>query len=119
MRSLSIARSSTAGVGSSGVTRTVRVIGAYYQWQKWTGPVWERPSIGAHWDSYGGNAYNLIGGWGPFEMIDYAVAIGAEPVITTTETSSPEEFADLVTDPLLSLCAQLFLFVVDNCVYAG
>jgi hypothetical protein len=46
--------------------------GAYYQWQKWTGPVWERPSIGAHWDSYGGHAYNLIGGWGMFEMIDYA-----------------------------------------------
>jgi hypothetical protein len=44
--------------------------GAYYQWQKWTGPVWERTaSIGAHWDSYGGNSYNLIGGWGPFEMI--------------------------------------------------
>lgn len=49
--------------------------GEYYQWQKWTGPVWERPSIGAHWDSYGGHAYNLIGGWGPFEMIDYAVAL--------------------------------------------
>ena len=27
--------------------------GEYYQWQKWRGPVWERPSIGAHWDSYG------------------------------------------------------------------
>lgn len=52
--------------------------GAYYQWQKWRGPVWERPSIGAHWDSYNGRAYNLIGGWGPFEMIDYAVALGAE-----------------------------------------
>jgi alpha-L-arabinofuranosidase len=70
--------------------------GVYYQWQKWTGPVWSRPSVGAHWDSYGGNAYNLIGGWGPFEMIDYAVALGAEPIITTTETSTPGEFADLV-----------------------
>lgn len=70
--------------------------GEYYQWQKWTGPVWERESIGAHWDSYGGNSYNLIGGWGPFEMIDYAVALGAEPVITTTMSSSPDSFADLV-----------------------
>ena len=80
-----------------------------------------------------GHAYNLIGGWGPFEMIDYAVALGAvrhstpdstrcllthravarersrtshqaespslrtqEPIITTTMTSTPEEFADLV-----------------------
>ena len=34
--------------------------------------------------------------WGPFEMIDYAVALGAEPVITTTMTSTPEYFADLV-----------------------
>ena len=70
--------------------------GAYYQWQKWTGAPWLRSSIGAHWDSYGGRAYNLIGGWGPFEMIEYAVALGAEPVITTTMTSTPDEFADLV-----------------------
>lgn len=70
--------------------------GKYYQWQRWTGPVWERPSIGAHWDSYNGKAYNLIGGWGPFEMIDYAAALGAEPIITTTMTSTPEEFADLI-----------------------
>ena len=51
--------------------------GKYYQWQRWTGPVWERPSVGAHWDEYNGHSYNLIGGWGPFEMIDYAVALGA------------------------------------------
>jgi len=41
-------------------------------------------------------ADNLIGGWGPFEMIDYAAALGAEPIITTTMTSTPEELADLV-----------------------
>ena len=29
-------------------------------------------------------------------MIDYATALGAEPVITTTMTSTPESFADLV-----------------------
>jgi alpha-L-arabinofuranosidase len=70
--------------------------GKYYQWERWTGPVWKRPSVAAHWDSYGKDAYNLIGGWGPFEMIDYAAALGAEPIITTTMTSSPAEFADLV-----------------------
>ena len=35
--------------------------GEYYQWQKWTGQPWTRPSVGAHWDSYNGNSYNLIG----------------------------------------------------------
>ena len=70
--------------------------GLYYQWQRWTGPVWERPSVGASWASYGHDAYNLIGGWGPFEMIDYAAALGAEPIITTTMTSSADELADLV-----------------------
>ena len=62
--------------------------GAYYQWQKWTGPVWDRPSVGASWKTF--DAYSLIGGWGPFEMIDYAVALGAEPIITTTMTSTPD-----------------------------
>ena len=45
---------------------------------------------------YSGNSYSLIGGWGPFEVIDMAVAMGAEPIITTTSSSSPESFADLV-----------------------
>ena len=29
-------------------------------------------------------------------MIDYAVALGAEPIITATATSTADEFADLV-----------------------
>ena len=29
-------------------------------------------------------------------MIDYATALGAEPIITTTMTSTPNELADLV-----------------------
>ena len=70
--------------------------GVYYQWQRWTGAVWDRPSVGASWSSYGHDAYNLIGGWGPFEMIDYAAALGAEPIITTTMTSTPDELAGLV-----------------------
>ena len=33
---------------------------------------------------------------GPFEVIDMATAMGAEPIITTTSSSTPESFADLV-----------------------
>jgi len=63
----------------------------YYQWQKWTGPPYLRnQSIGAKWKD------NLIGGWGPFEMIDMCNAAGIEPVITTTESSTAGSFADLV-----------------------
>ena len=64
--------------------------GAYYQWEKWRGPAWKRPSAGATW----GRAMNA--GWGPFEMIDMCNAAGIEPVITTTASSSPESFANLV-----------------------
>lgn len=42
--------------------------GTYYQWQRWTGPPWLRPSVGAVWDAYAGTSYSLIGGWGPFEV---------------------------------------------------
>ena len=90
--------------------------GEYYQWQKWTGPVWQRPSIGAVWNAYSGNSYSLIGGWGPFEVIDMAVAMGAEPIITTTSSSTPESFADLVEcAPKMRRCQQrvaccVFLF---------
>ena len=86
----------TAWPDGGGGTPPSNVSGEWYQWQKWTGPVWERPSIGAVWNAYSGNSYSLIGGWGPFEVIDMAVAMGAEPIITTTSSSSPESFADLV-----------------------
>ena len=44
--------------------------GRYYQWQKWTGPPYKRPSVGAVWNAYDGTSYSLLGGWGPFEHID-------------------------------------------------
>lgn len=86
----------TAWPDGGGGTPPSNVSGEWYQWQKWTGPVWKRPSIGAVWNAYSGNSYSLIGGWGPFEVIDMAVAMGAEPIITTTSSSTPESFGDLV-----------------------
>ena len=44
-----------------GGTPPSTVSGSYYQWQKWTGPPWLRPSVGAVWDSYNGRSYSLIG----------------------------------------------------------
>lgn len=70
--------------------------GAYYRWQDWTGPPWLRPSVGAVWNGYYGSSYTLIGGWGPFEAIDMCSALGIEPIITTTSSSSPSDLADLV-----------------------
>eukprot|EP00658_Telonema_sp_P-2_P038649 TRINITY_DN27689_c0_g1_i2.p1 TRINITY_DN27689_c0_g1~~TRINITY_DN27689_c0_g1_i2.p1 ORF type:complete len:676 (-),score=152.23 TRINITY_DN27689_c0_g1_i2:251-2278(-) len=63
----------------------------YYQWQKWTGPAWKRASR-----SDGVWANCLLSGWGPFEMIDMCNALEIQPIITTTDTSSPADFADLV-----------------------
>lgn len=79
-----------------GFTPSSTTSGQYYQWQKWTGPPWLRPSVGAVWDAYRGNSYSLIGGWGPFEVIDMANALGIEPILTTTASSSADELADLV-----------------------
>ena len=63
----------------------------YYQWQKWTGPAWTRPSrANGIW------GMSLLSGWGPFEFIDMCNAMGIEPVITTTDTSSVQDFVDLV-----------------------
>ena len=51
-------------------------------------------------------------------MIDYAAALGAEPIITTTMTSTPDEFADLVTlphpHPSPSLTSQLVPILTDK-----
>ena len=79
-----------------GGTPSSTVSGSYYQWQRWTGPPWLRPSVGAVWDAYDGRSYSLIGGWGPFEVIDMANALKIEPILTTTASSSPSELADLV-----------------------
>ena len=40
--------------------------GAYYEWQKWTGPPWRRPSVGAVWDQATGlgQGYSLVGTYG-------------------------------------------------------
>ena len=62
----------------------------WYEWSRWTGPVWKRPSTGQEW---GGN---LISGWGPFDFIDFCNAAGIEPVMTTTSTTAAMAFADLV-----------------------
>ena len=58
--------------------------------------MWCGGRVNARCCRYSGNSYSLIGGWGPFEVIDMAVAMGAEPIITTTSSSTPESFADLV-----------------------
>ena len=79
-----------------GGTPPSTISGQYYQWQKWTGPPWLRPSVAAVWNAYYGNAYSLIGGWGPFEVIDMANALDIEPILTTTASSSAAELADLV-----------------------
>ena len=62
----------------------------YYQWQKWTGPSWARASRTQIW------GVSLLSGWGPFEMVDMCNALDIVPIITTTEQSTPQSFADLV-----------------------
>ena len=70
--------------------------GAYYQWQKWTGPPWNRSqSTGAAWTPMHGGR-SLIGGFGPFEMVDLANAMDIEPIIGTTASSTPASLADFV-----------------------
>ena len=51
--------------------------GNNYFWKRWRGLPWTRPSATAHW------GHDFEGGWGPFEMVDMANAMGAEAVITT------------------------------------
>jgi hypothetical protein len=51
---------------------------AWYEWTRWTGPIWKRPSVGQTW----GN--DMIAGWGPFDFADFAMAAGIEAVLTTT-----------------------------------
>jgi hypothetical protein len=41
----------TAWPDGGGGTPPSNVSGEWYQWQKWTGPVWKRPSIGAVWNA--------------------------------------------------------------------
>ena len=77
--------------GSFASSPSARGDPTYYQWQKWSGPAWSRPSrVDGTW------GLDLLSGWGPFEMIDLCNALGIEPVITTSATSSAQDFADLV-----------------------
>ena len=59
----------TAWPDGGGGTPPSDVSGEYYQWQKWTGPPWLRPSVGAVWNAYSGDSYSLIGPFGPFEFL--------------------------------------------------
>ena len=74
----------TAWPDGGGGTPPSDVSGEYYQWQKWTGPPWLRPSVGAVWNAYSGDSYSLIGPFGPFEFLAMAMALGIEPIPTTT-----------------------------------
>ena len=51
--------------------------GNNYFWKRWRGLPWTRPSAAAAW------GHDFEGGWGPFEMVDMANAMGVEAVITT------------------------------------
>ena len=62
----------------------------WYEWTRWTGPVWNRSSAGAAW------GHEVIAGWGPFDFISFANAAGIEPIMTTTSTTSSASFANLV-----------------------
>ena len=86
----------TAWPDGGGGTPPSDVSGEYYQWQKWTGPPWLRPSVGAVWNAYSGDSYSLIGPFGPFEFLAMTMALGIEPILTTTSSSTPAELADLV-----------------------
>ena len=71
--------------------------GSYYQWQKWRGAPWLRPSVGAVWNAYSGDSYSLLGGWGIFELLDLCGEMGIDAIVTTTSSSTPAELADLVS----------------------
>ena len=54
--------------------------GNNYFWKRWRGLPWTRPSAAAAW------GHDFEGGWGPFEMVDMANAMGVEAVITDLDT---------------------------------
>ena len=69
----------TAWPDGGGGTPPSNVSGEWYQWQKWTGPVWKRPSIGAVWNAYSGNSYSLIGGWGTMLWLYFVLSDTVDP----------------------------------------
>lgn len=63
----------------------------YYFWKRWRGPPEQRPSHNLTWGQ------SLIGGWGPFELIQMCEAAGFEPIFTTfTWGVKPSDMADMV-----------------------
>jgi alpha-L-arabinofuranosidase len=62
-----------------------------FTWKDWRGAPWARASLGHVWGD------SLVSGWGPFEFIDMANAIGIVPVVTLAyDTNSAADWADLV-----------------------
>jgi hypothetical protein len=75
-------------------TRVIRQGGTVSQsftWKEWRGVPWMRPSMQHVWGD------SLVSGWGPFEFIDMANAVGIVPVVTLAyDTNSATDWADLV-----------------------
>ena len=98
-KGLPVLRRAVENLRAMGIT-AIRQGGSFtdpdgYFWKKWRGAPWERESLGWSWYDA------LVGGWGPFEMIDMCNAAGIEPIITTsaqqgTSCCAPDDMADLV-----------------------
>merc|ERR1712061_956055 len=66
-------------------------LSANMNWQPQRGPAWMRPSsVDGNW------GHAVVSGWGMFEMIDLATAMGITPIITTYFKIEPEDYANLV-----------------------
>jgi hypothetical protein len=80
-KGLPVRASSAAALQQMGVSM-IRFGGSYVTsapmpWTRWRGPPWLRPSaVDGIW------RHGLMSGWGLFEMVDLANAIGAEPLLT-------------------------------------
>lgn len=68
--------------------------GNNYFWKRWRGLPWTRPSAAAAW------GHDFEGGWGPFEMVDMANAMGVEAVITTFAVGDVQDQTDHGTRPI-------------------
>ena len=72
-----------------------------YFWKRWRGKPWARPTASTSW------GHDFEGGWGPFETIDMANAMGIEVVITTFAVGNVQapaavgsEHATMATRPI-------------------
>jgi hypothetical protein len=79
---LEVRRDAVEALKTMGVT-AIRQGGSFSDptmdyWKRWRGRKWARASMGSAWrESYESS-------WGPFELIDLAVAAGMEPIVATT-----------------------------------